>query len=279
MGGTAVSVAAAKETIKDEAGRVIYEVDNDGIVTMYEKSPRDQILSMKQGTREEMQPRVTGITPDRVLAGSFTTLKLEGRNLVGAKVTFSLPEIEVSPYFGTPESLDLSIRIPGTVSAGEVILDVATPIGTAKTSFKVTDLELGGSATSRREEQTFTTVAPVSCPQGMIGVQFDLGGFCIEVDHVTGADFRKAEKTCATTGNRLCLAAEWRYACEQVKSGKLALRNMLGDWEWTGSWESLDSPTESMPFLKAVLLGKADCQTQQALPVGTSEAFSGRCCK
>src|SRR2546426_6003902 len=40
-------------------------------------------LSVTRGTREQMQPQVTEVIPESVPAGSFTVLKLRGRNLVG----------------------------------------------------------------------------------------------------------------------------------------------------------------------------------------------------
>lgn len=278
-GGAAV---AAKETFKDEAGRVIYEIDDDGAVTMYEKSPSDQIISIATGTREQMRPLVDEVTPDRITAGAFTILRFTGRNLVGAKAKFSVPDIEVGPYVGKPESLDLPISVPATLPAGEVSLEITTPIGITKASFKVAGLEIGGMGSSRRENEgkkPVTTSAPSSCPEGMIGVPFEMGGFCIEIDHTVRGDIRKAEKACAAGGKRLCQAPEWRQACEQVKAGGLPLSNMLGDWEWTGSWESFDSPMTSMPFVQSILLGKADCQAKQVIPMGKGEVFPSRCCK
>lgn len=280
--GAGVPDVAAKETIKDGAGHVIYEIDDDGAVTMYEKSPSDQTISVATGTREQMHPLVEEVTPARITAGAFTILRLTGRNLVGAKAKFSVPGIEVGPYAGKSESLDLPISVPATLPPGEVSIEITTPIGVAKTSFKVAGLGIGGMGSSRRESEggkPVTTSAPSSCPEGMIGVPFEMGGFCIEIDHTVSGDIRKAEKACAAADRRLCQEPEWRQACEQVKAGTLALKNMLGDWEWTGSWESFDSPTTSMPFVQSILLGKADCQAKQAIPIWKGEVFAGRCCK
>ena len=278
-GGRGVSAHAEAQTFKDEGGRVIFTIEGDGTVTMYEKSPGDQTISVKQGTREEMQPRVTEITPDTVRAGTDHVIRLEGRNLVGAKVKTSVPGIEFGPYAGKPDVLDLPLHVPPTVPAGPVTLEVTTPIGGTTVNFKVVEFQIGGSASTRREQQTFTTSAPSSCPEGMLGVSFELGGFCIETDRTFSGEFRKAEKACVAGGKRLCRASEWQWACEQVKVGKLSLKNMPGQWEWTGSWESFDSPVEAMPVLQDVLLGKDDCQTKNFLSRGKADAFAGRCCK
>jgi hypothetical protein len=279
--GMAVSdatVFGAQESFRDELGRVIYTSDDDGTVTMYEKGPADQTISMTTGTREEMQPQVTGVSPDTVMPGAFTILKVSGKNLVGAKVKFSAPDIEVNPYSGKTNSLEIPIRIPATVPAGDVMIEVTTPIGTTKTSFKISDFQFGGFGSARREKQSFTTSAPSSCPEGMIGIAYELGGFCIETDRSFTGDHRKAEKTCSAEGRRLCQASEWKLACEQGMAGKLPLKNMIGQGEWTGSWESTETPVgESL--LSSVVLGREDCSTKVTIPAGKPESFPGRCCK
>jgi hypothetical protein len=269
---------AASENFKDEAGRTIYTVDSDGTVTMYEKGPGDQTISISTGTREQMQPQITEVSPEKVTSGSFIILKLFGKNLVGAKVTFSVPGMELNPYSPKPDSVELPIRVPATVPAGEVVVELTTPIGSTRATFKVTELQLG-STSARREQQTFTRAAPSSCPQGMVGVGYELGGFCIDVDRSVSGDYRKVEKTCAAKGRRLCQAPEWQHACEQTKSGKLALQNVPGEWEWTGSWESTDSPVEEVALLQNIVVGKTDCQTREAISSGKAASFAGRCCR
>ncbi|HEY3197197.1 MAG TPA: hypothetical protein VGJ57_04220 [Nitrospirales bacterium] len=273
------SVKAAQQTFKDDAGRVIYTIDDDGTVSMYEKSPGDQTISVKQGTRDEMLPQVTDVTPNKVTAGNFVILNVEGKNLVGAKVKFSLAGIEVNPYMAKPDSLALPIRVPASAPAVDVILEITTPIGGTQASFKVAGLEFGGTSSARSEKQVFTTSAPSSCPEGMVGVGYELGGFCIDIDRTVLGDFGKVERACGTAGRRLCQAAEWQQACEQSKAGKLLLKNIMGDWEWTGSWESTDSPVESTPIVSSILHGKPDCQAKQSVPSGRGESFPGRCCK
>ena len=271
------STVAAQQAFKDEQGQLIYTLDDEGIVTMYEKGTGDQTISMSTGTREEMQPQVTGISPDKASPGTFMMLKITGKNLVGAKVKFSVPDIEVNPYSGKPDSLDLPIRIPATVSPGDVTLDLTTPIGTTRTSFKVSDFQFGGFGSTSREKQIFSTTAP-SCPGDMIGVAYELGGFCIDLDRSFTGDHRKAEKACGAQGRRLCQASEWQLACEQGITNKLPVKNMTGEGEWTGSWESTDSPTGDS-FLHSVVLGKENCSTKLTIPSGKPGSFAGRCCK
>ena len=85
-------------------------------------------------------------------------------------------------------------------------------------------------------------------------------------------DLRDAEKTCAIAGKRLCVASEWREACEQTQKGRIALKNILGDWEWTASIG------KTFP-LSAILLGEKDCASERLYQPWKSEAITGRCCK
>ena len=131
--GGPLGLAEAKETFKDEAGRVIYTIDDEGMVSMFESSPTDITLSVTRGTREQMQPSLTEIIPNRVPAGNSATLKLRGKNLVGAKVKLSVPEIELGTYLSSPQIVEVPIHIPANVAPGEVLITLTTPIGSAKT--------------------------------------------------------------------------------------------------------------------------------------------------
>src|SRR5437588_4772607 len=141
-----ISSALAKEVFKDEAGEVLYTVDDDGLVSMFENSPgTDVTLSVIRGTREQMQPQITEISPDSIPAGSYNVLRLTGKNLVGAKVKLSVPALEVGAYRGNRERRDVPVNIPLTVAPGDVTVEITTPIGSTQTKFKVTEVQLGGS--------------------------------------------------------------------------------------------------------------------------------------
>src|SRR5437879_5988851 len=86
--------AGARESYKDEAGRVLYTIDDDGIVSMFENSPTDLTISVTRGTREQMQPQITEVSPDAFQAGAHAVLRLKGKNLVGATVKMSVADIE-----------------------------------------------------------------------------------------------------------------------------------------------------------------------------------------
>ena len=287
FGGRGSSAEAATQNFKDEAGRVIYTIDDDGTVAMFENSPTDLTISVTRGTREQMQPQVTEILPESVPAGAPAVLKLKGRNLVGATVKLSVPAIELGAYAGKPKALDLPVRVPPDVPAGEVTIEIATPIGSTKATFTIKDLRIGGGGPAGREgggKVTLPTAAPSSCPAGMVGVGAELGGFCIEIDRSFSGDYPAAEKACAVKGSRLCQALEWKHACEQAKSGRVPLKNMTGSWEWTGSWDSyqFDPKMEAMDFtpdIRSILLGKEDCEKRLVSPRWRAEAFQGRCCK
>jgi len=76
---SSIAPAAAKEIIKDEAGRVIYIIDDDGMVSMFENSSTDITLSVKRGMREKMYPTLDEVTPARVPAGDRQTTADRGR--------------------------------------------------------------------------------------------------------------------------------------------------------------------------------------------------------
>ncbi|TLY37873.1 MAG: hypothetical protein E6K60_03270 [Nitrospirae bacterium] len=267
--------AAAKEVFKDEAGRVIYTIDENGIVSMFENSPTDLTLSVKRGTVEQMRPRLEGVAPATVAAGSSTTLKLRGKNLVGAKVMLGVRQIEMGAYLGLPAMVEVPIQVPANFPPGDVAITVTTPIGITVGSFKVTgprQVQSGSPNPRDNSKQVISTDAPASCPEGMMGVAAERGGFCIETDQTFSGDLRDAEKICAIAGKRLCVASEWREACEQTQKGRIALKNMLGDWEWTASIG------KAFP-LSAILLGEKDCASERLYQPWKSEAITGRCCK
>src|SRR5207253_5932330 len=104
--------AAAKEVFKDEAGRVIYTIDENGIVSMFENSPTDLTLSVKRGTVEQMRPRLEGVAPATVAAGSSTTLKLRGKNSSGRKSCWAFGRLKWAPTSVSPRWSKCRFRSP-----------------------------------------------------------------------------------------------------------------------------------------------------------------------
>jgi len=274
----------AAQTIKDEAGRTIYTIDDEGIVTMFENSPGiDITLSLSRGTKEQMQPRITEVSPESIHAGSSVMLKVKGKNFVGASVKFNRPGIEVSPYAtNKPTSLDIPVRVQPNISPGDVKMELTTPIGTTEANLKITELQIGGTGAPRHDERKTTaipTTAPASCPEGMVGVSAESGGFCIDLDEGYTEDFRKAEKACAMKGKRLCQAHEWQHACEQATKDGLPLKNMTGNWELTGSWNVALKGDFEDPMTRSILVGKSDCEESLLVPQWKPDQYQGRCCK
>src|SRR2546427_4670413 len=95
MSASTVAIAADKQVFKDEAGEVLYTIDENGIVSMFENGPGTDItLSVTRGTHEQMQPQITEVTPNAVAAGTYTLLKLEGKKPGGAEGELRAPAIE-----------------------------------------------------------------------------------------------------------------------------------------------------------------------------------------
>ena len=288
--------ALAVQTFTDEAGQLLYTIDDDGIVSMFENSPgTDVTLSVTRGTREQMKPQVTEVVPEAVPAGSFTVLKLRGKNLVGATVKLSVPSIEVKAYTGKPKELDVPLQVPLDLPPGEVAIEVATPIGRTTARFKITEVQIGGSGPrpdvithpgmgygADEGARAIPPTAPTSCPTGMVGVAAAGGGFCIDIDRTARGAFRQVEQACAMAERRLCRLPELQVACEQAKAGKLPLKNMLGEWEWTSTFDikvDHSTYTEGAGDLRYYLLGKTDCQGQRVAYETDTKAYAGRCCK
>ena len=280
----AASVQAAQQTFKDDAGRVIYTIDDDGAVSMFENSPTDLTISVTRGPREQMQPQIMEVSPQSIPAGSSSIIRLQGRNLVGAAVRVDQPGIEIGPYATRPKNLDVPITIALNVPPGSVTLTITTPIGQTTAAFDVREMQLAGSGTPKDSVRSSSTTAPTSCPDGMVRVSAELGMFCIDIDRTFSGDYGAAEKACAKAGKRLCQAPEWQHACEQSKTDGLPLKNMIGAWEWTGSWDpyQYDPDLFAMdltPDIKNLVMGKEDCRKKLSSPRWKAERFEGRCCK
>ncbi len=296
--GLSARLSTAAQTFTDEAGQLLYSIDEQGIVSMFENSPgTDVTLSVTRGTREQMQPRVSEVTPESVPAGSFMVLKLRGKNLVGASVKLSSPTIEVKSYIGKPVELDVPIHVPLDFPPSEVTIEVTTPIGRTTARFKTSEVQIGGTGPrpdvithpsmgygADEGARSIPKTAPLSCPSGMVGVPADGCGFCIQTDRTVGGAFRKAESACAAAGARLCRLPEWSQACEQAQAGRLPLKNMNGEWEWTGTFEiAVDESdgkyTEGAGDVMIAVIGKTDCKTKKKAYETDLRGHVGRCCK
>lgn len=292
LAGLGAPPASARQTFTDEAGELIYSIDDNGIVSMFENSPgTDVTLSVTRGSREKMQPQITEVLPETVPAGAFTVLKLKGKNLVGATVKLSAPSIVVKPHVGKPKELDVPMQVPLDLPPGEVTIEVATPIGRTTARFKTTEVRLGGGGEPRPNVIThpgmgygadegagsLPTTAPSRCQAGMVGVESVGGGFCVEVDLTFIGDFRVADGHCALSGKRLCMLSEWKEACKQAVAGKVPLKNMQGQWEWTGGYDILLDDTQQ--DTRYYVMGKSDCESQHGTMRLHAEKFAGRCCK
>jgi hypothetical protein len=212
-------------------------------------------------------------------------------------VKLNVPSIEVKPYVGKPKQLDVPMQVPLDLPPSEVTIEVTTPIGRTTARFKTTEVQIGGGGPrpdvithpgmgygADEGVRSIPTTAPVSCPQGMVGVASEGGGFCIEVDRTVSGVFRTAEKGCAAVGLRLCRLPELRLACEQAQAGRIALKNWGGEWEWTSTFEiavddSESKYTEGAGDVMIAVLGKTDCKTKKAAFETDVRGFPGRCCK
>src|SRR2546425_13007715 len=74
------AIAADKQVFKDEAGEVLYTIDENGIVSMFENSTGTDItLSVTRGTGEQMHTQITDVQPKTHPAGTYTGLMREGK--------------------------------------------------------------------------------------------------------------------------------------------------------------------------------------------------------
>ena len=80
----------------------------------------------------------------------------------------------------------------------------------------------------------------------------------------------------------MCRLPELQTACEQTRAGRLSLKNMSGEWEWTSTFEIIvDQPATSdgAGYPMYYLLGKSDCKTRHPTLEAERKPFVGRCCQ
>jgi hypothetical protein len=286
------AVAAEKpEDFYDEVGRLLYSIDAQGVVSMFETDALDNTLSVTRGNRESMQPQVTEVNPPSIQTGKITVVTLKGRNLIGAKFSSKVPGIKFGGSAPRATSVGVPIEVEGSVKLGPVTIELATPIGKTPVTLTVIEPQVDlAAALERKKEPVYREHGagiPESCPEGMIPIASPKGGFCVDINETQSGDWVEVEKMCSYKFKRLCWAEEWELACKENQKSNLGLQNVFGGWEWTRNSESaaagvlgsggLDG-TENEDWL-AVVRGKEDCMSKSRKDPWLSGVRPGRCCK
>ncbi len=287
-----VSAAEKPEDFYDEAGQLLYSIDAQGMVSMFETSALDTTLSVTRGTRETMKPRITEVSPPAIQTGKTMVVYFKGANLVGAKFSTKQSGIKFGGTAPKASSVGVPIEVDQNVPLGSVTIELATPIGKTTANLSVIEPQIDFAALARKREPVYKEPAPgkpESCPEGMVPIGSSivgLGGFCIEINETRRGDWVEVEKMCSNNFKRLCWAEEWEMACKEQQKNGLGLRNLLGEWEWTRNSETVPSgplgsaglDTENQDW-KAVVRGKKDCASRDVKDPWLTGTRPGRCCK
>lgn len=273
----------------DESGRLLYSIDAQGVVSMYETDALDNQLSVTRGTRESMKPRITEVFPPSIEPGKMTVVTFKGANLVGAKFSSSTRGIKFGGSAPRATTVGVPIEVDPSVKPGPVTISLTTPIGSVTTTFTVT--QRGGSLAARAEknEPEFKAPSPgkpETCPEGMVSIGSATGGFCIDIKKTVEGDWFEVEKDCSFKFKRLCWAEEWELACKEDQKSSLGLKNMLGGWEWTrtsvyvapGEQAGGKGAADNEDWL-AIIRGKESCTSSDKKDPGGGGTRPGRCCK
>ena len=278
----------AKETFRDDAGRITYIVEDDGLVSMYETDALDNTIFVTQGSRESMKPFITEVFPSAVETGKMSMVIFKGSNLVGAKFRTSTPGIKFGGSAPRATAAGVFLTVGPTVQSGPVIVELETPIGSTAATITIAARRSG--AADLTEKEVFQQKAPLpgkpeSCPAGMVAVTSPAGGFCIDVNETQEGAWVLVEKACSYNHKRLCWAEEWELACRENQKGGLGLQSLLGEWEWTRNSEYATSEgmggergTTEDDWL-AVVRGQKDCTSKDRKDPWRSGVRPGRCCK
>jgi hypothetical protein len=290
-GPPAASSTDKPQDFYDEAGRLMYSIDAEGIVSMFETSALDTTLSVTRGTRETMKPRITEVSPSAIQTGTTTVVYFKGANLVGAKFSTKQNGIKFGGTAPKATSVGVPIEVDQNVPLGPVTIEVSTPIGAAAATLSVIEPQIDLAALARKREPAYKEPPPgkpESCPEGMVPIGSSivgLGGFCIDINETRRGDWVEVEKMCSYNFKRLCWAEEWELACREQQKTNLGLQNLLGEWEWTRNSETVPAGglgaevmTENMDWM-AVVRGKKDCASMGTKDPWLSGTRSGRCCK
>ncbi len=290
-GPPAASAADKSQDFYDEVGRLLYSIDAQGVVSMFETDALDNTLSVTRGTRETMKPRITDAAPTAIQAGKMTVVFLKGANLIGAKFSTKQAGIRIGGTAPKAVSAGVPIDVDQNVPLGPVTIELSTPIGTTAMTFTVIEPQIDIASLARKREPVYKEPSPgkpESCPEGMIPIGSSivgLGGFCIDINETRRGDWIDVEKMCSYNFKRLCWAEEWELACKEQQKSGLGLRNLLGEWEWTRNSETVPSGglgaevmTENQDWM-AVVRGQKDCASRDVKNPWLSGIRPGRCCK
>ncbi len=283
------SAAEKPQDFYDEIGRLLYSIDAQGVVSMFETDALDNTLSVTRGTRESMQPRIMEVSPPTIETGKMTVVTFKGANLIGTKFSSKTPGIKFGGSAPRAASVGVPIEVDASVKLGPVTILATTPIGTTTTTLTVTEPQIDLAALARKKEpiqQAFPPGKPESCPEGMVAIGSSTGGFCIDINETVEGDWFIVEKDCSYNFKRLCWAEEWDLACKENEKSKLGLKNLLGEWEWTrnsvyaaaGELGSGGVVTENEDWL-AIIKGKKDCTSKDRKDPWLGGTRPGRCCK
>jgi hypothetical protein len=279
----------ARETFKDDAGRVTFIIDDDGTVSMFETDALDNTTFVAQGSRESMKPFITEVFPTAVEAGKMSVVIFKGSNLVGAKFRTRTPGVRFAGSAPRAVSAGVFLMVEPTVQPGPLTVELETPIGSTSATITVTERRAGAADLAAKEAvQPKVSAAgkPESCPAGMVAVANAGGGFCIDIGRTPAGDWFHVEKACSYEHKRLCWAEEWELACKENQKSGLGLQNLLGEWEWTRNSEYAatgvprgEGLAPSNEDWRAVVRGLRDCESVDRKDPWTGGMRAGRCCK
>ena len=284
-----LSSAVAAQDFYDEVGRLLYSIDPEGNVAMFETDALDNTLSVSRGTRESMRPSISEVTPPTIQSGKTTVVIFKGANLVGAKFSTKTAGVRFGGAAPRARSVGVPIEVESSVDLGPLTVELSTPIGTTDVVLTVTEPKVEFATTTEKNEakpRELPTGKPESCPKEMVAISGPNGGFCIDLAETRSEDWVEVEKVCSNNLKRLCWSEEWEHACTQNQRSALGVQNMIGEWEWTrtseyaaaGELGSGGVVTENEDWL-AVVRGKKECGSKDRRDPWTGGKRPGRCCK
>jgi hypothetical protein len=283
------SSAVAAQDFYDEVGRLLYSIDPEGNVAMFETDALDNTLSVTRGTRESMRPTISEVNPPTIQSGKTTVVIFKGANLVGTKFSTKTAGVRFGGAAPRAKSVGVPIELESSVDLGPLTVELSTPIGTTEVVLTVTEPKVEFATTTEKPEakpRELPAGKPESCPAEMVAIAGPNGGFCIDLAETRSDDWVEVEKVCSYNFKRLCWSDEWERACTENQRTPLGVQNMTGEWEWTrtseyaaaGALGSGGVVTENEDWL-AVVRGKKECGSKDRRDPWTGGKRPGRCCK